>query len=128
MSKCKWCEKEFEKHVEYYPNVTYCNYDCRRMYETYGMRKIIFDFAISMEEEMQNKDKLGYENKSRTIDYLKEKLKEERKEVDECFIQAHTFFNPTSNYWIAKFINEESLHEGIMLVLLRYRLKEEQKG
>lgn len=80
------------------------------------LRREILEFAFAMEEEMRKKDKLGYENKSRKIEYLEEKLHEERDEVDECFI------NDDMN----KFISEESLHEGIMLALLRYRIKEEQ--
>lgn len=82
------------------------------------LRREILEFAFAMEEEMRKKDKLGYENKSRKIEYLEEKLHEERDEVDECFI------NDDMN----KFISEESLHEGIMLALLRYRLKEEQSN
>ena len=92
------------------------------------LRREILEFAFAMEEEMRKKDKLGYENKSRKIEYLEEKLHEERDEVDECFIQASTFFNKKSNQWLDNFINEESLHEGIMLALLRYRLKEEQSN
>jgi len=79
------------------------------------LRREILEFAFAMEEEMRKKDKLGYENKSMIIQYLEEKLHEERDEVDECFI----------NDDIKKFVNEESLHEGIMLVILRNRLKEQ---
>jgi len=82
------------------------------------LRREILEFAFAMEEEMRKKDKLGYENKSMTIQYLEEKLHEERDEVDDCFINNN----------MIKFINEESLHEGIILALLRYRLKEEQSN
>ena len=127
MTQCKWCEKDFGNNNDpNFPNIKYCNYDCNRMYETHGMRKILYEFAQSMENAMLEKDKLGYENKSRSIRYLEDKLHEERDEVDECFIQASTFFNTHSNQWFDKFINEESLHEGIMLALLRYRLIEEK--
>ena len=79
------------------------------------LRREILEFAFAMEEEIRKKDKLGYENKSMTIQYLEEKLHEERDEVDDCFI----------NNDIDKFINEESLHEGIILAILRNRLKEQ---
>jgi len=79
------------------------------------LRREILEFAFAMEEEMRKKDKLGYEKKSREIKYLEDKLHEERDEVDDCFI----------NNDIDKFINEESLHEGIILAILRNRLKEQ---
>ncbi len=89
----------------------------KESYDIGFLRPEIKNFAINMEIEMRKKDELGYENKSRETDYLEGKLHEERNEVDECFIDNN----------INKFINEESLHEGIMLALLRYRLKEKQK-
>lgn len=123
MSKCKWCEKKLPNDED--PKI-YCDYKCEGMYHNHGMRKSLFDFAQAMEKSMQEKDKLGYENKIKSIRYLEDKLHEERNEVDECFIQSSTFFNTNSNQWLDKFINEESLHEGIMLALLRHRLIEEQ--
>lgn len=69
--------------------------------------------AIACELEMRKKDKLGYTSFDQSVDQLWTKLIEERKEVDECI--------ESSDY--EKFIKEESLHEIIMLALLRERLR-----
>jgi len=85
------------------------------------LRPEILEFAQAMEAEMQKKDKLGYTNNDKPIEFLIDKLSEERDEVDECLIVlSGGKWNINSN----KLINEELLHEGIMLALLRYRLKE----
>jgi len=84
----------------------------KKSYEISFLRPEIKNFAINMEIEMRKKDELGYTNNDKST-----QLHEERNEVDECSIDNN----------IDKFINEESLHEGIMLALLRYRLKEKQK-
>lgn len=76
------------------------------------LRKEIIDFAFAMENEMRRKDAKNYLPKDKSIEYLIDKLKEERNEVDECYVKNR----------IPKLIDEELLHEGIMLVLIRNKL------
>ena len=85
------------------------------------LRKEIQEFAFEMEDEMRKKDKENYTHEDKPIEFLLDKLFEERDEVDECLIPE---FGGKWN--INKLVNEELLHEGIMLVLLRDRLKKEQ--
>lgn len=85
------------------------------------LRKEIQEFAFEMEFEMRKKDSQNYTHEDKSITFLIDKLFEKRDEVDECLIPE------IGGKWnINKLINEELLHEGIMLVLLRARLKEEQ--
>lgn len=86
-------------------------------YDINFLRQEIKFFAINMEKEMQKKDELGYTNNDKSIQFLEDKLYEEIDEVYDCLINEET----------NKFINEESLHAGIMLAILRHRLKEENE-
>lgn len=86
------------------------------------LRTEIQNFAIAMEMEMQKKDKEGYTYKDKSIEFLIDKLFEEREEVDECLIVENK-----GKWKIDEHINEELLHEGIILALIRHKLKEEQK-
>ena len=61
----------------------------------------------SCELEMQRKDCESYTIEGKDIEWLWDKLIEERKEVDEC----------KEN--LGKFVNEEALHEVIMIALIR---------
>ena len=121
MSKCKWCEKEFK--IEH-SDCSYCNFDCQRMFEKYNMRKSLFIFAEAMENEMQRKDAQSYTIKDKSTEFLIDKLFEERNEVDECFIEVNNK-KQYINKFISKLVDEELLHEGIMLALVRKRLIEE---
>lgn len=73
------------------------------------LRPEIRIYAERMEIEMQRKEALGIFKNEESWDWLKAKLVEERKEVDECLKDGDDY----------KFLAEESLHEGIMLVLMR---------
>lgn len=73
------------------------------------LRPEIQAYAERMELEMRRKDALGTFKNEESWDWLKAKLIEERKEVDECIEDGNDY----------KFFAEESLHEGIMLVLMR---------
>jgi hypothetical protein len=84
------------------------------------LRPEIYQFAFEMEKEMQKKDKEGYTHKDKSIEFLIDKLFEEREEVDECLTVENE-----GKWKIDEHINEELLHEGIMLALIRYKLKEE---
>ncbi len=112
MTKCKWCEKETPNNLEFFPNVKYCGHDCHVMYDTYEMRKIIYEFAQAMEKEMQEKDNKGYTYEDKSLEFLVNKLKEERNEVDFELIDLPSFE-----------INKELLHEAIMTMLVKYKMK-----
>ncbi len=110
MTKCKWCEKE--THDEY----LYCNYNCMKMFEKFNIRKIIIDFAEEMELAMQEKDKLGYTNIDKSLEFLVNKLKEEMEEVN-----TELDILPSEN------IAKELLHEAIMVMLVRKRIEDYEK-
>jgi len=85
------------------------------------LRTEIQGFAIAMEKEMQKKDKEGYTYKDKSIGFLLNKLFEEREEVNDCLTVE------LGGKWkINENINEELLHEAIILALIRYKLAEEK--
>ena len=107
MTKCKWCEKELE-----YSDTIFCYNDCKRMYYLYEVRKSVWEFSTEIEKVMQEKDKLGYADKDKSLEFLVNKLREERAEVDYELISNLPLGN----------INEELLHEAIMTMLVRQRI------
>ncbi len=112
MTKCKWCGKE-TNNLEFCPNWG----KCAESFYKYETRKIIAEFAEAMEEKMQEKDKKGYTHEDKSLDYLVDKLKEERDEVDFELIDLPSFE-----------IDEELLHEAIMVMLVRHKIKNLTKG
>lgn len=112
MTKCKWCEKDFGDK-----NFTYCNYKHQRMYEIYRTRKIIWDFANKMEQKMQEKDDQGYTHEDKSLEFLINKLREERAEVDFELIDLPSFE-----------IDKELVDEAIMCMLVRHKIKNLTKG
>ncbi len=104
MSKCNWCGKEHSEKE--YP------IDCMMNYGIHKIRKIIFEFAQAMEKKMQEKDEKGYTHEDKSLDYLIKKLKEERDEVDFELVDLPSFE-----------VDEELLHEAIMIMLVRHKIK-----
>lgn len=74
------------------------------------------DFFIDIYGEQYRKELEGKLKDEKTIEWLKDKLIEERGEVDECIINEDAY----------KLINEELLHEAIMCMLLRDKLIKHQ--
>ena len=111
MSTCKWCGKLLCELSEILDN--YCNFNCERMFEEYGVRKILWKFVLDMEQAMQEKDKLGYTHEDKSLKYLVDKLKEERAEVDFELEDL-----PSVE------INKELLHESIMVMLVRNKIQD----
>jgi len=105
---CKWCETEIQ-------NYEYCKYDCQKMYEIYEIRKIVHEFARDMEQKMQEKDKKGYTHKDKSLKFLVDKLREERKEVDFELTILPSFE-----------IDEELVDEAIMTMLIREKIKDQK--
>ena len=107
MTKCKYCE-------EITQDKDFCNEYCINLYDKFGMRQTLVRFAHEMEVVMQEKDKLRYTNKDKSLEFLVNKLKEERAEVDYELIGNLPLGN----------IDKELLHEAIMTMLVRQRIKD----
>ncbi len=108
MAKCKWCEDEIPLEKG-----NFCSRNCEGMFDIFRIRSTIHNLSIDMELAMQEKDNLGYTNKDKSLNFLVEKLKEEREEV-----------NNELDYLPSDSIDKELLHEAIMVMLVRQRLKE----
>jgi len=107
MSKCKWCEEIINNSTDF------CNGFCLSNFEHFHARKIIVQFAQDMEKKMQEKDKLNYTWKDKSIEFLVDKLNEERAEVD-----FELTILPSDE------IKKELLHEAIMTMLVGQRIKD----
>ncbi len=107
MTNCKWCGKEIPYNQEYCPNWG----GCADQFFKFKVRKIIIKFAQAMEEKMQEKDKKGYTHEDKSLEFLIDKLKEERDEVDFELKDLPSFE-----------INDELVDEAIMTMLVRHKI------
>ncbi len=107
MTKCKWCGKQ-TNNLEYCPNWG----GCADQFWKHKTRKIIVEFSQVMEEKMQEKDKQGYTHEDKSLDFLVNKLKEERTEVDFELIDLPSFE-----------IDKELIDEAIMCMLVSYKIR-----
>jgi len=107
MLKCKWCEENISDTTDF------CNGFCLSNFEHFHARRIIVQFAQDMEKEMQKKDKLNYTWKDKSIEFLVDKLNEERSEVDSELTNLPS-----------REIDEELKHEAIMTMLVGQKIKD----
>lgn len=108
MKECKWCDSKIPD------NEVFCDDLCKKQYVSHGMRRIIWNFALDMEQKMTEKDGQGYTHTDKSLSFLYSRLNEERMEVD---LEMEDL--PDSNVETRK----ELLDEGILCLLLREGLK-----
>ena len=110
-NRCLWCEKELK-----YDNILgFCSFNCQE-FQDIKVRKIIWEFALEIEKEMQIKDKRNYTHYDKSLEFLIDKLNEKRKEVD-------FELNDLPSYEVTT----ELLHEATMTMLIRDKIKQKSK-